>query len=181
MPVGRLDSGNPFFPVPKGGFKRQNYITVCIPDVDPLPALVKEVYHTLSMDPSRYSVVYSEDSPYSYGIVSADEIKGPAIAFNPCTDFRLEADDSEAQTSCPTSPSDFFFDSPPESPERDLPTPETLVAPLSPKYQYVLFSNRRAFRPIAFSPPAAEANQPATTAAAQPLGEICLECFETMP
>ncbi len=170
--------------MPKGGFKRQNYITVCIPDVDPLPALVKEVYHTLSMDPSRYSVVYSEDSSYSYGIVSATEIKGPAIGFNPDIDFRLGDGselESEAQTSCPTSPSDYFADSPSESLERDLPTPETVVAPLSPRYQYVLFSNRRAFRPIVLSPPATEASQPTTTSTAHCSEEVCLECFETMP
>ena len=91
LPQTRADTGTAYFPPPFDGFKRGDFVTVCIPDIDPLPALVSETYPAAILTGRQYRVLYSQDSPYDSGVVAALEVTGPAITFNPATDFQVEA------------------------------------------------------------------------------------------
>jgi hypothetical protein len=89
IPFDQRNRGYPYFPVPLfayEGFRVGEHVTVCIPDIPPLNAVVKSVaYFNGSSKPRQYKVIYSDDSPYDSGIIKASEVFGPGIAFNPQT------------------------------------------------------------------------------------------------
>lgn len=95
----RDDNGAVFFPPPSAGFKAGDFVSVCIPDIPPLPALVKEVYPAASGTHvgKHYRVRYSADSAYDAGLVGGLEVTGPGITFSPTTDFKHVEEEEEAE------------------------------------------------------------------------------------
>lgn len=97
-----------FFPPPPGGFKKDDFVTVVIPDVPALPALVTEVYTAATGGGhvgKHYRVLYSQDSDYDTGLVTGFEVVGPGIMFSPTTDFK-RGKPKEAEERPPSPPPD---------------------------------------------------------------------------
>ena len=155
LPKTRADLGTAFFPPPLEGFNQGDYVTVCIPEHDPLPALVDKVYPAAILTGRLYHLLYSEDSPYSSGTVAAFEVTGPAINFNPATDFKLESVPAVQE---PLSPTDWSMPvfTPADAPADDLPAFDPNAFSTTPDDQAPLFSDGPAL-------------------------EESLECLETFP
>lgn len=176
IPVDPNDPGAAYFPLPPHGFVEGEYVTVCIPDIEPLDALVDDAYSRTkrSTGGKYYKVIYSEDSPYDSGIVDAKEVMGPRITFDPSKDFRhpgstevfepispgptsellmWDAEDDSASLLCNEDMTLGMIRTPSEP---FIGNHGALVigdvaradsAFSTPKKQYVLFSDRRALRP----------------------------------
>ena len=176
IPVDPNDPGAAYFPLPPHGFVEGEYVTVCIPDIEPLDALVDDAYSRTkgSTGGKYYKVIYSEDSPYDSGIVDAKEVMGPRITFDPSKDFRHPGSTEVFEPISPGPTSELLmWDAEDDSAsllcneDMTLGMIRTPSDPFignhgalvigdvaradsafsTPKKQYVLFSDRRALRP----------------------------------